>query len=76
MSVTCRGWVMVDRLYAVQDARRRVVVRARDAGMARLAAAAALYGRPDAEERDRLQIGDVEPEEEDEFDSRCRAAGA
>jgi hypothetical protein len=50
-----------DRLYAVQTARRRVVLAARHAGQAR-EAAAQLLGL-EGEQRDQLTVGEPEDEE-------------
>lgn len=67
---------MIDhRPFVVEDARRRVVASARDAGHARTIAAMLLLGSPHALERDALVVREPEEEERDAFEARRPARG-
>ncbi|PGH55875.1 hypothetical protein CRT60_21730 [Azospirillum palustre] len=64
------------RLFVVEDARRRVVASARDAGQARTIAAMMLLGSPHALERDALVVREPEEEECAAFEASRPARGS
>lgn len=64
------------RLFVVENARRRVVASARDAGQARTIAAMLLLGSPHALERDALVVREPEEEECAAFEASRPAAGS
>ena len=64
------------RLFVVENARRRVVASARDAGQARAIAAMLLLGNPHAPERDALIVREPEDEERDAFEAGRTGLGS
>ncbi|KAA0579004.1 hypothetical protein FZ983_16910 [Azospirillum sp. B21] len=63
-------------LFVVENARRRVVASAWDAGQARTIAAMLLLGSPHAPERDALVVREPEDEERDAFESARPGPGS
>lgn len=64
------------RLFVVENARRRVVTSARDAGQARSIAAMLLLGSPHSLERDALIVREPEEEECAAFEAHRPTLGS